>query len=97
MGSSGNALVVGASTGLILALAWGGVQYSWTSYRVLVPLIIGAVGFVIFMIYEAKFAAEPVVPWKLVNNRTSLLGYFTVSLHGIASTAAVCTSLYTHY
>lgn len=53
------------------------------------PLILGLVGLVVFMVWEAKWASEPVVPWQLVNNRTSLFGYITVFLHGVATTALV--------
>ncbi|KAG8973831.1 hypothetical protein FRB93_001660, partial [Tulasnella sp. JGI-2019a] len=85
----GNGLVVGATTSVVLALAWAGVQYSWNSAHILAPLIVGFFGLVAFMLWEAKWASEPVVPWQLVNNRTSFFGYLTVFLHGIASTAAV--------
>ncbi|KAG8851848.1 hypothetical protein FRB96_009032 [Tulasnella sp. 330] len=85
----GNGLVVGGTTSLVIALAWAGVQYSWTSVQVLVPLILGLLGLAAFMVWEAQWASEPVVPWQLVNNRTSLFGYVTVFLHGITSTAAI--------
>jgi hypothetical protein len=40
-------------TGLIiLATAWGGSTYPWTSAHVLAPLIIGAICFVLFFVYE---------------------------------------------
>lgn len=58
----------------MIALTWGGINYPWTSARVLVPLILGLVGIVLFFIYEEFVAVEPVVPWKLISNRTSALG-----------------------
>ncbi|KAG8874274.1 hypothetical protein FRB97_006046 [Tulasnella sp. 331] len=86
---TGNSLVVGGTTRVVLALAWAGVQYSWTSVQVLVPLILGLLGLVAFMVWETKWASEPVVPWQLVNNRTSLFGYITVFIDGITSTATL--------
>ena len=47
-------------------ITWGGVKYSWTSPRVLAPLIIGLVGMVIFGLYEAKVAKNPLVRLALV-------------------------------
>ncbi|KAG9035122.1 hypothetical protein FRB95_011989 [Tulasnella sp. JGI-2019a] len=85
----GNGLVIGGTTSLILALARAGVQYSWASYQTLVPLICGVLGLVAFMVWEAKWASDPVVPWELVNNRTSFFAFITVVLHGIVSTAAI--------
>ncbi|KAN0077834.1 hypothetical protein V8E54_006138 [Elaphomyces granulatus] len=37
---------------IILATAWGGSTYPWTSAHVLAPLIIGAVCFISFFVYE---------------------------------------------
>ncbi|KAG8922954.1 hypothetical protein FRC01_013405 [Tulasnella sp. 417] len=81
-----------------------GVKYPWSSYQVLVPLIPGLLLTAAFfvaaggvngipfsegLVYEAKFAIEPVVPWELVNNRTALSGYVGVFLHSIVSTAVI--------
>ncbi|KAG8870907.1 hypothetical protein FRB97_009266 [Tulasnella sp. 331] len=85
----GNGLVIGGTTSLILALARAGVQYSWASYKTLAPLIGSLVGFISFMVWEVKWATDPVVPWHLVNNRTSCFAYITVFLHGIVSTSAI--------
>jgi hypothetical protein len=58
---SGNTLVLAATSSTIIALTWGGVSYLWSSWRVLVPLLLGLVGLAVFFIYEAKFALHPVV------------------------------------
>lgn len=50
-----------SSTAVVLALSWGGVQFAWSSPRVLVPLILGLAGFVLFGIYEAYIASHPIV------------------------------------
>lgn len=86
----GNGIIIVATTITAIALTWAGVKHPWGSYQVLVPLILGLTMTVGFFVYEAKVASEPVVPWELVNNRTSFLGYLTVFLHGIVSTAIVC-------
>ena len=58
---SGNFLIIASSTSVVIALTWGGVQFPWTSAHVLAPLILGLVGMVFFMAYEAIFAREPLV------------------------------------
>ncbi|KAG9002658.1 hypothetical protein FRB90_011342 [Tulasnella sp. 427] len=85
----GNAIVIASTTISIVALTWAGIQHPWTSAAVLVPLILGLLGLGVFFVYEAKVPIEPVVPWELINNRTSLLGYVSVFLHGIISTAVI--------
>ncbi|KAG8903877.1 hypothetical protein FRB99_002613 [Tulasnella sp. 403] len=84
---TGNFLVVVATTITVIALTWAGVKYPWSSYRVLVPLILGLVGLAAFFGYEFKFAKEPVVPLRLFSNRTSLFGYITTFLHSLVATS----------
>lgn len=66
----GNFLIISSSTAVVIGLSWGGVRYSWTSAHVLAPLIIGLIGIVVFIVYEAKVAKEPIVcpvPWAYVH------------------------------
>ena len=58
---SGNMLIIGASTATVIALTWGGIEKPWTSAAVLVPLILGLVGLVAFVAYEALIPEYPVV------------------------------------
>lgn len=54
------------------------MEYPWSSARTLVPLIVGVVGLVVFLAYEAYLAKEPTVPIHLLQNRTSLSGYVCI-------------------
>ena len=54
-------LVIGSSSAVILALTWGGVFAPWDSARVLAPLVVGLVALVLFLVWEAKWAAHPLV------------------------------------
>jgi len=69
--SSGNGIVTASTVALNLALTWGGVEFTWSSYRVLVPLLIGIAGLGIFMVYENRFPREPIVPRRIWGNRTT--------------------------
>jgi hypothetical protein len=59
--NSGNFLVIASSSAVVIALSWGGIQFPWSSGRVLVPLISGLVGLVGFIAYEATLAKHPMV------------------------------------
>ncbi|KAG8956433.1 hypothetical protein FRC00_004962 [Tulasnella sp. 408] len=89
MDFGGNAIIIVSTTISMVALTWAGVQHPWNSAAVLAPLIIGLVGIGVFFVYEAKVPVEPVVPLKLMANRTSFSGYASVFLHGIVSTAVI--------
>jgi len=71
----GNVLIIACTTAIVIALTWGGIQFSWSSPHVLVPLILGNVGLVLFMIYEAIVPRYPVVPLQLFNTWTGISGY----------------------
>ncbi|KAK7050204.1 iron permease [Favolaschia claudopus] len=71
----GNILVIGATTSTVLALSWGGIQFSWNSANILAPLIIGLLGLGLFLVYEARFASNPMVPLEIISTRTGLSGY----------------------
>lgn len=79
----GTVLFVGSVTSFLIPLTWGGVMYPWDSWRTLVPLIVGAVGLVGFMLYESFLAAEPSIPPSIFATRTAVVSYIETVLHGL--------------
>lgn len=65
---------MGGSTSALLGLTWGGIKYSWGSVHVLAPLILGLAAILAFFFYEASAPCEPTVPWRVMNNRTTVSG-----------------------
>lgn len=53
-------------------MQWGGYMYPWTSVHVLVPLILGAVFIILFLVWEARFAKFPMFP-KRINKSPRVL------------------------
>ncbi|KAI0593474.1 MFS general substrate transporter [Biscogniauxia sp. FL1348] len=80
----GNALLVASTVSVLISLTWAGSEYPWSSYRVLVPLIIGLAGLAGFFCLEGSaWVPEPVMPLRLFANRTSAVIYantFIVSM-----------------
>ncbi|KAL5536448.1 hypothetical protein ACEPAF_270 [Sanghuangporus sanghuang] len=72
---TGNTIIVASTTSVVLALTWGGIEFPWSSAKVLVPLILGLAGLVAFVIYEAKVPEAPLVPLRILAHRTSISGY----------------------
>ena len=60
-GCSGNLLVITSSTIFIIGLSWGGTVYPWSSAHVVATLALGIAGFIVFLVYEAKWAVNPIV------------------------------------
>ncbi|KAK5697099.1 hypothetical protein LTR17_024005 [Elasticomyces elasticus] len=79
----GAVLFIGSTTGFLIPLTWGGVMYTWSSWRTLVPLIISAAGLVAFVVWEEKYAADPLIRISIVKNRTVALTYAGDFLQGL--------------
>ncbi|KAI9572008.1 major facilitator superfamily domain-containing protein [Boletus coccyginus] len=83
----GNFLVVASTVAYTIGLTWGGATAPWGSATVLVPLVLGLVGLVVFISYEATIASHPLVPLALMMNTTSISGYiqsFCIALNMFA-------------
>ncbi|OJD12889.1 hypothetical protein AJ78_06585 [Emergomyces pasteurianus Ep9510] len=79
----GSVLFVGSTASFLIPVTWGGVMYEWDSWRTLVPLIIGIVGLIVTMIYEYKFAEDPIIPITIFATRTAIVSYLETVLHGL--------------
>lgn len=83
-------IFIGSTTSFLVPLSWGGVSYPWSSWRTLVPLLVGAAGFVLFVIWEERFAKEPLIPLRITKNRSAAVNYFGGFLQGLV----LCGLLY---
>lgn len=79
----GTVLFVGSLSSFLIPLTWGGVLYSWSSWRTLVPLIIGVVGLATFDFYEYRFASDPIIPPAIFQNRTATVSFIETILQGL--------------
>lgn len=80
---AGTILFVGSISSFLIPLTWGGVSYPWDSWRTLVPLIIGAAGLLVFAFYEYRFAADPIIPPVIFQNRTATASFIGSILQGL--------------
>ncbi|KAI9651473.1 MAG: hypothetical protein M1831_000970 [Alyxoria varia] len=71
----GNFILIGGTTSMLIALTYAGTRYAWSSWHTLLSLLIGFASFPVFGAFEAsQFAsAEPVMPKRLLSNRTSII------------------------
>ncbi|KAJ7210523.1 iron permease [Mycena pura] len=91
----GTSLIVASTTSVVIALTWAGIQFPWSSAKVLVPLILGFLGLAGFLAYEATVPEYPIVPVSLLGSRTAFSGYLQNFFNGIVlSTLAYWLSIY---
>ncbi|CZR51713.1 related to putative multidrug transporter [Phialocephala subalpina] len=79
----GSFIFIAATTSFLIPLTWGGVMYDWESWRVLVPLILGAFGIVGFVLYSTHVSSEPLIRRSLFNSPTAITAYAGTLIHGV--------------
>jgi uncharacterized membrane protein YeaQ/YmgE (transglycosylase-associated protein family) len=77
---TGNVILMASTVAILYATTYGGTTYSWSSSRILAPLLIGFAGFVLFAFYETK-AKEPVMPPSLFSSRTTSVIFLATFLN----------------
>ncbi|PON28895.1 hypothetical protein TGAM01_v202003 [Trichoderma gamsii] len=67
----GNGILIVSIVAVLVALSWGGSKYAWSSYHILVPLLLGTVGMAIFHWYETMpWVKNPTLPPRIFTRRT---------------------------
>lgn len=79
----GAVLFTAGSTSVLFGITTGGIMYSWSSFRTLLPLILGVVILLAFAYWEVRYAKEPMIDRGLFHNWTLIASYVMTVLHGI--------------
>lgn len=94
----GSTFFIASTVSFLIPLTWGGIMYSWSSWRVLFPIIIGPAGIICFAFYERYLShhawdkdgnalpgnnIEPIIRFSIFNNMTMVLTYLETVIHGI--------------
>jgi len=75
----GSLIFIASICSLLIGLVFGGSVFPWSSWRVIVPIILGVMGWAGFHVYEWKpphYCKEVMVPPRLFSNRTSVAGFY---------------------
>ncbi|CAH0056890.1 unnamed protein product [Clonostachys solani] len=78
-------LLTAPLTGFLVSISWGGILYSWSSWQSIVPMVLGLVGLLAFIVYEAYVPSEPLVRLQIFHNRTAMVSYLGTTVHGIVT------------
>jgi predicted membrane channel-forming protein YqfA (hemolysin III family) len=79
----GMSVFVAATTLLLYGITTGGTTDPWNSASVLVTIVLGVVGFGVFVLIEWKASKEPMIPIRIFSNRSANTGFFGSFLHGL--------------
>ncbi|OCL14897.1 MFS general substrate transporter [Glonium stellatum] len=77
----GNVIFIASTSSMLLGLIMGGQLYHWSSWRIVVPIVLGALGWFLFAFHQASpYCKEPTIPPRLFSNRTAVTGFALVFL-----------------
>lgn len=75
----GNILFITSTISLLLGLIMGGQVYAWSSYRVILPIVFGILGWGLFFAWQVSpWCVEQTIPPRLFSNRTSATGFVII-------------------
>jgi Na+/melibiose symporter-like transporter len=78
----GTAIFISSVAAILIALTYAGSTHPWTSWRTILPLVLGFSGLLIFMAYEeSPFCIEPTMPLRLFKHRTTVIACILGFLH----------------
>ncbi|CAG8669235.1 17929_t:CDS:2, partial [Acaulospora morrowiae] len=80
----GTVMIAVSTVLILLALNWGGNEYAWNSALIIILLIIGMIGFILFGFVESHFALEPLAPIRLFKYHTVTVNLLVNIFHGMA-------------
>ena len=76
-------LLTATTTSFLMPVSWGGVMFAWSSFRTLVPLVLGIFGFLVFVIYEIYVPKTSLIPLRIFSSRTAAVNYIGTLVHGM--------------
>ncbi|KAK0102118.1 hypothetical protein ONS96_006082 [Cadophora gregata f. sp. sojae] len=79
----GSTLMISGAVLLLLGLQMAGIDHPWKSAIILSFLIIGTMLAMLFFLWEWKFAQYPLMPLRVLNNRTSVSALGVCCFHSM--------------
>lgn len=85
----GAALLVASLSSFLIPITWGGIQYSWSSYHTMVPLILGVAGIIAWLVYEGFVPTNPIMPLSILSDRTVAIAFASTFVTGLCQYGVV--------
>ncbi|KAK7747496.1 hypothetical protein SLS53_001751 [Cytospora paraplurivora] len=79
----GSLIFMGSATSFLIAISWGGTQFSWSSAATIAPLVIGAAGLFGTALWERYGAKEPFLRHDLFYSPSAVAAYICSAIQGL--------------
>ncbi|RYP70056.1 hypothetical protein DL769_005102 [Monosporascus sp. CRB-8-3] len=91
----GNFIFIPSIVAILFGLVTGGIVHPWSSWRIILPIVLGGVGWIAFHLQQHFLAGNPGVPTRLFSNRTSSVGFaLTFTSSALLQTAGLFLPIY---
>jgi uncharacterized membrane protein len=74
---------------LVLALTWGGIQYPWSNWRVILLLVTSVTAFVAFALLQVLRPNDATVPFRILSQRSVACACIVGLAIGASSTTII--------
>ena len=78
----GGFLFIASLTSFLIAVSWGGSQFSWGSFHTIVPLTLGAVGIILPLALEFKIVKKPFIKRELFAKKDMIAACICAFING---------------
>lgn len=78
----GMSLFTVGATCVALPVSWADTLYPWSSWRTVIPLVVGIIAFLAFGFYESR-PVQPMLPYRLFKSRTAVVSIIGGTIHGL--------------
>jgi MFS family permease len=78
----GAVLFLGGTTTFLVGLSWGGIQYPWKSVQTIVPISVGVVAVVMFVVVQRWKAPRSMLPMGIFYCPSALAAFYCAIVNG---------------
>ncbi|KAJ9658089.1 hypothetical protein H2198_003927 [Neophaeococcomyces mojaviensis] len=79
----GNIFFIGGLTLFLIAISWAGIQYEWSDWQTILPLLLGIIVLVLTIVYEVWFAKKPFLTKSIFSSHSAIASYVVAMFQGL--------------
>jgi Fungal trichothecene efflux pump (TRI12) len=79
----GGFLFISSLTSFLMGVSWAGIQFPWSSFRTIAPIVAGSVGVLLSLAWERYFAKQPFLRKSLFYSSSAIAAYVCALCQGL--------------
>ncbi len=79
----GGFLFISSLTSFLMGISWAGVQFPWSSFRTTVPIVAGAIGVLLSLLWECYGARQPFLRKSIFYSSSAVAAYVCALCQGL--------------